>query len=467
MVRRGYVCVVLKYLIINMKRNISILLSLAIFILVVGGVIVALVDDSSQRRVLSEQRMLRADSVIMNAIAEGDFAGAVLCVVAKAEDGESMGEKLYMKAYGNRQVTSGRDAESGVFKPDTIEMTTDAIFDLASMSKCVGTTLAFMRVVEDGLVRLSDNVGRYIPDFDPWESKPANKGEKVEKQHITIKDLLTHTSGLPSYIDVNRFVERMQQHGRTEGLALRDSLISYLADSERVRRLSRPGEELRYSCLNMILVQAIIERVTGQRLDHYARQEVFEPMGLRSTWYNCIDDKDRPFSVDAPIVPTEVQPSGKVLLGEVHDPLARVANRGVSGNAGLFSSAEDLATVASVLMNGGVLSRASDGVMDKLGERERKRIFSQQTVDCFFRIPAGYEAHGRALGWDFDGGNGDLLTPQRVASHTGYTGTSISIDLELGLSIILLTNRVHPKDNGSVARTRNVVSNIVASAFEK
>ena len=467
MVRRVDMCLAFKLLIINMKKNISILLSLAIFILVVGGVVAALIEDNAPRRVLSEQRMLRADSVITNAIAQGDFAGAVLCVVSKAEDGESMGDLLYLKAYGNRQVTSGRDAVSGEFKPDTIAMTTDAIFDLASMSKCVGTTLAFMRVVEDGLVRLSDNVNRYIPDFDPWESKPTKKGEKVEKQYITIKDLLTHTSGLPSYIDVNRFVERMQQNGSTDGLVLRDSLISYLADSERVRRISRPGEELRYSCLNMILVQAIIERVTGQRLDHYARQEVFEPMGLSSTWYNCIDDPKRPFSADAPIVPTEVQPSGKVLLGEVHDPLARVANRGVSGNAGLFSSAEDLATVASVLMNGGVLRTPSEGAFGKLGGTERRRIFSKQAVDCFFRIPAGYEAHGRALGWDFEGGNGDLLTPKRVASHTGYTGTSIAIDLELGLSIILLTNRVHPKDDGSVARTRNVVSNIVASALEQ
>ncbi len=461
-------CVVFNLLIFKMKRNILILTTLAIMILVAGGVFAALSseDGGSSHRRLNPERMMRADSVINNAIRQGDFAGAVLCVVSKADDGESMGKVLHLKAYGNRQVVSGRNAESGEWLQDTITMTTDAIFDLASMSKCVGTTLAFMRVVEDGLVRLTDNVNRYIPDFDAWESKPEKRGEKPERQHITIKDLLTHTSGLPAYIWVDGFVEQMQRHGRTEGLALRDSLITYLADSERVQRLSRPGEELRYSCLNMILVQAIIERVTGQRLDHYAQQEVFGPMGLKSTWYNCIDDAALPYPADAPIVPTEVQPSGKVLCGEVHDPLARVANRGVSGNAGLFSSAEDLATVASVLMNGGVIRVPKEGVQGSLGATELKRIFSRQAVDCFFRIPEGYEAHGRALGWDFDGTNGDLLTPQRVAAHTGYTGTSIAIDLDLGLSIILLTNRVHPQDKGGVARTRNVVSNIVAAALE-
>lgn len=449
-----------------MKGHIYILLTIALAILILGGVLSLGFEHSKPTKQLNTERMLRADSVINNAIREGNFPGAVLCVVSKAEDGESMGDILYLKAYGNRQITSGRDTESGQMKADSIPMTTDAIFDLASMSKCMGTTLSFMRVVEDGYVRLTDNVNRYIPDFDPWESKPEKRGEKVEVRHITIKDLLTHTSGLPAYIGVESFIEQMQRHGKTEGLALRDSLISFIADSKRVKRLSAPSEEYRYSCLNMILVQAIIERVTGRRLDHYAHEEVFSKMGLRNTWYNCIDEPQKPFMADAPIVPTELQSSGKVLRGEVHDPLARVANRGISGNAGLFSTAEDLAVMASVLMNGGKISMPDDGFIATLGSKEPVRIFSQQSVDCFFRIPEGYEEHGRALGWDFDGTNGDLLSPNRVASHTGYTGTSIAIDLDLGVTIILLTNRVHPKDRGGVARTRNVVSNIVAAALE-
>ena len=449
-----------------MKQNIYILLSIALLILIAGGVVALGLGESNHGRILNPERMLRADSVISHAIAQGDFPGAVLCVVAKAEDGESMGDLLYLKSYGYRQLTSGRDAVSGEFKADTIPMTTDAVFDLASMSKCVGTTLSFMRVLEDGYVRLTDNVNRYIPDFDPWESKPEKRGEKPEIRHITIKDLLTHTSGLPAYIGVDNFVDQMQRHGKTEGMALRDSLISFIADSERVKRLSAPSKEYRYSCLNMIVVQAILERVTGQRLDHYAQQEVFSKLGLKNTWYNCIDDTNRPYGEDTPIVPTELQASGKVLRGEVHDPLARVANRGVSGNAGLFSSASDLAVIASVLMNGGVIRLPKDGWSGKVGGGELRRIFSKQTIDCFFTIPEGYEAHGRALGWDFDGTNGDLLSPNCVASHTGYTGTSIAIDLDLGVSIILLTNRVHPKDTGGVARTRNVVSNIVAAALE-
>lgn len=449
-----------------MKGYIYSLLGIALVILILGGVFTLGLEGCTSTRELRAEKMLRADSVINHAIEQGDFPGAVLCVVSKAEDGESMGDILYLKAYGNRQITSGRDIESGQMRADTIPMTTDAIFDLASMSKCMGTTLAFMRVLEDGYVQLTDNVNRYIPDFDPWESKPEKRGEKIEKRHITIKDLLTHTSGLPAYIGVESFIEQMQHHGKTEGLALRDSLISYIADSDRVKRLSAPSEEYRYSCLNMILVQAIIERVTGERLDQYAQKEVFSKMGLRNTWYNCIDEVQKPFSNDAPIAPTELQSSGEVLRGEVHDPLARVANRGVSGNAGLFSTAEDLAVMASVLMNGGKISMPEEEFYGKLGKKEHKRIFSEQTVDCFFRIPEGYEKYGRALGWDFDGTNGDLLSPNRVASHTGYTGTSIAIDLDLGVTIILLTNRVHPKDKGGVARTRNIISNIVAAALE-
>ena len=146
---------------------------------------------------LRGQVMERADSAITQAIDQGEFPGAVLCVVRRALNGESMGRILYLKAYGNRQVTSGRDA-SGEWMADTLPMTTDAVFDLASLSKSVGTTLAFMRLVENGQVRLTDNVAHYIPDFKPWESTPAKRGERIEREHITIKHLLTHTSGLPA-----------------------------------------------------------------------------------------------------------------------------------------------------------------------------------------------------------------------------------------------------------------------------
>ena len=259
------------------------------------------------------ERMVLADSVINQSIADDDFPGAVLCVVKRADDGESMGEILYLKAYGSRQVCTARDTASGKFVSDTIPMTTDAIFDLASVSKCVGTTLSFMRVVEDGLVRLTDNVSRYIPGFKPWESTPEKKGDRVVRSNITITNLLNHTSGLPSYVGVPGFLARFEQYGDPLEMNLRDSLTAYLTDG--LPRLNRPGEVMRYSCLNFITLQTVIERTTGQRLDHFAKKEVFDKLRLKNTWYNCIADAERPYAADAKIVPTEVQPDGKVLCG--------------------------------------------------------------------------------------------------------------------------------------------------------
>lgn len=427
----------------------------------------------SNDRGLNMERMVSADSAIYQAIADGEFPGAVLCVVRRAADGEQMGCIEYLKAYGNRSVLS----QDG--KADTLPMTEDAVFDLASLSKCVGTTLAFMRLVEDGKVRLTDRVDRYIENFKPWDSlaqptrKIFNKRQKSDKQrvlkreHITIQHLLTHTSGLPAYVSAAEVIGYYKEYSPENG-ALRDSLITYIATE--VDRKRRPGTKVRYSCLNFITLQAIIETVTGSRLDKFAEQEVFEPLGLKNTWYNDIDATERPFSEETPIVPTELQRDGKVLFGEVHDPTARIINRGVSGNAGVFSTAEDLAVVASMLMNGGILRFKRDGWQGKLGMTEVRRFYSEQTVNRFFQIPDFASEYTRALGWDaaYDRGGcyGDLMTPNSVASHTGYTGTSMAIDYKRGVAVILLTNRVHPKDKGSLSRTRAVVANIAMSALE-
>lgn len=411
---------------------------------------------------LREQIMERADSAIFEAIDQGEFPGAVLCVVRRALDGESMGRILYMKAYGNRRVTSGRDA-SGEWIADTLPMTTDAVFDMASLTKCVGTTLAFMRLVENGQVRLTDNVSRYIPEFKPWESKPVKRNEPVEQEHITIKHLLTHTSGLPASVNVPSFIELYSEKGDIEQMNLRDSLVRYIA-TEATRR-ARPDEKMTYSCLNFVTLQAIIENVTGQRLDHFLQSEIYGPMQLSNTWYNALDEEP-PFTADTPIVPTEVQSDGTMLYGQVHDPTARILNRGVSGNAGLFSTASDLAALASMLMNGGVIRIDKDGLQGRVGADERVRILSEAAVEAIMTIPSEYNEFGRTLGWD-SGFFGDLAAREHSINHTGYTGTSISIDNERGIAVILLTSRVHPTDDGSLARTRAIVSNIVLSALDK
>ena len=410
---------------------------------------------------LRAEQMLYADSVIDNAIAQGEFPGAVLCVVRRAMDGESMGEILYLKAYGNRQTTSGRNARAELVA-DTLPMTTDAIFDLASLSKSVGTTLAFMQLVERGQVRLSDRVSYYLPSFKAWESKPKKRREPVQREHITIEQLLTHTSGLPAAINVDKFMKHYAEKGDLSKQNLRDSLVGYI--STELSRLYRPEEKMLYSCINFITLQAIIESVTGQRLDHYLAREVFAPMQLKNTWYNHIDEP-APFAADAPIAPTEVQADGKVLYGEVHDPTARIINRGVSGNAGLFSTAEDLAVIASMLMNDGVIRINKEGWQGRVGASERVRILSEASVQKIMSAPARLAEHGRTLGWAV-GFQGELNQNEQIINHTGYTGTSMAIDKERGVAVILLTNRVHPTDDGSLARTRATISNIVLGALD-
>lgn len=446
-----------------MKRLFSILLLLAAAITVAATLYIYNSASRVEQVIpaIDLGRMECADSVICRAIAHREFPGAVLCVVKRADDARSMGDVLYLKAYGDMQLYSSRDTLSGEYRSDVIPMPEDAIFDLASLTKSVGTTLAFMHALEEGRVTLNGKVKEYIPDFKAWDSiAPVEdvKGRRkrvepkvVERRDITIMQLLTHTSGMPAGVYVPRFMERFagQELSRE---ALVDSLESYLACEER--RLFRPGSDMLYSCLNFILLQRILERTTGESLDSYTTRHIFAPLGLKDTRWNPTGEQWQPQQRER-VVPTEILADGTLLRGDVHDPLARIVMGGVSGNAGLFSSAHDLAILVSMIMNGG-----------EIGD---KRILSEASVDAMMRIPERYSAQGRALGWDgqseVGGSVGDLMTPHSVIYHTGYTGTSIAIDMERGVAVILLTNRVHPDDGGAVGRTRSVLANIVMSSI--
>ena len=446
-----------------MKRLFSILLFLAAAITVAATLYIYNSASRVEQVIpaIDLGRMECADSVICRAIAHREFPGAVLCVVKRADDARSVGDVLYLKAYGDMQLYSSRDTLSGEYRSDAIPMPEDAIFDLASLTKSVGTTLAFMHALEEGRVTLNGKVKEYIPDFKAWDSiAPVEdvKGRRkrvepkvVERRDITIMQLLTHTSGMPAGVYVPRFMERFagQELSRE---ALVDSLESYLACEER--RLFRPGSDMLYSCLNFILLQRILERTTGESLDSYTTRHIFAPLGLKDTRWNPTGEQWQPQQRER-VVPTEILADGTLLRGDVHDPLARIVMGGVSGNAGLFSSAHDLAILVSMIMNGG-----------EIGD---KRILSEASIATMMRIPERYSAQGRALGWDgkseVGGSVGDLMTPHSVIYHTGYTGTSIAIDMERGVAVILLTNRVHPDDGGAVGRTRSVLANIVMSSI--
>ena len=392
-------------------------------------------QDSPERHGMNPEKLAQVDRVINDAITAKEIPGAVLSVVRG-------NDIVYLKAYGDKSVV-----------PAVEPMTTETLFDLASVSKCVGTTLSFMQLIEKGYVRLTDKVDRYIPDFKPWTDPES--GETVD---ITIRDLLTHTSGLTPYINADTFVK---EYGGNNP----EKMEWYIAT--KVKRNFHPGTDFMYSCLNFVTLQRILERVTGEKLYEYAQKHVFDVLGLKHTCYFPLI-YDPAVSNSAELArlcaPTEVQADGKTLTAQVHDPMARRIMGGNSGNAGVFSNAEDLSVICAALMNGGCL-------VDKKGSAlESTRILSPATVRLMTRIPSqNAPSVGRALGWDkkspHSGLRGDLFNPETTIMHTGYTGTSIVIDMGSKTAVILLTHRVHPEDKGGVGRLRALVANIVAGSI--
>lgn len=236
------------------------------------------------------------------------------------------------------------------------------------------------------------------------------------------------------------------------------------------KRRFKPQTDCSYSCLNFITLQNIIEKVSGRTLREFARENLFDVLGMDYTDYlptirdkkgNWINTSDAHWAnlVEGDwhdvIAPTEKQENGQVLLGQVHDPLARVMNGGVSGNAGLFSRADDIAILCAALQNG--------------GEWNGRRILSPQGVKAMTTVPRGEVAKfGRTLGWDNSSGyasNQGALFGWNTYGHTGYTGTSVIIDPDNQTSVILLINAVHPKDEKGVVRLRSLVANTVAASI--
>ena len=391
--------------------------------------------DSPERHGMNPEKLAQVDRVIEEAISAKEIPGAVLSVVRG-------NDIVYLKAYGNKSVV-----------PAVEPMTTETLFDLASVSKCVGTTLAFMQLIENGYVRLTDNVDRYIPDFKPWTDPES--GETVD---ITVRDLLSHSSGLTPYINADTFVK---EYGGNNP----EKMEWYIAT--KVKRNFRPGTDFMYSCLNFVTLQRILERVTGEKLYEYAQKHVFDVLGLRHTCYFPLiytPAASNSAELAGLCAPTEVQADGKPLIAQVHDPMARRIMGGNSGNAGVFSNAEDLSVVCAAVMNGGVLVDKKDRPL------ESTRILSPLTIRLMTTIPPQNDPSvGRALGWDkkssHSGLRGDLFNPETTIMHTGYTGTSIVIDMESKTAVILLTHRVHPQDKGGVGRLRALVANIVAGSI--
>lgn len=393
---------------------------LSLFALLLTSIVIAqpLPRTTPLQAGMDPKKLANADAIINNSIKTGEVPGAVLAVVRD-------GKMVYLKAYGNKSVL-----------PEVKKMDVNTVFDMASVSKSIGTTLSFMQLIEQEKVRLTDNVANYIPGFKGYIDPET--GKEIE---IRVVDLLTHSSGLPPYAPADELVKRY-------GSPNPAGLMEYISTCKRD---FKPTTKFQYSCLNFITLQNILQNVTGVTLAEYAKKNVFDVLGLKHTMYN---PTGKTLEMCAP---TEKQKDGSVLCGKVHDPLARLMNDGNSGNAGVFSNAEDLAIIAAALMNG--------------GSYNGKRILGKLTVDTMTRVPEQVKSLGRSLGWDnyspYASNNGNLFHPEKTFGHTGYTGTSLIIDPTAKISVILLTNRVHPEDKGSVVRLRALVANAVAGAVIK
>ena len=363
---------------------------------------------------ISAQKLKQVDNVIQREIDRKTIPGAVLLVARR-------GKVVYLKAYGHAEVV-----------PKKIPMQSDMMFDMASITKPIATATSVMKLVEMGKIRLLDKVRRYIPNFSRYLDLDDEYAADARLYH-----LLTHTSGLTPYTNP-KIVARI--YGTPTPT---DSLVKYIA---QLPKISPPGKAFHYSCLGFITLADIVQKVSGMNVADFSHKYIFAPLGMTHTMFNP------PKKMLNKVVPTEVI-NGKPLHGVVHDPLARLQG-GISGNAGLFSSAHDLFIFSQMLLN--------------KGEYKGIRILSPLTVKKMTHIYPKTEFSGRGLGWDlasdYASNKGDLFS-SAAFGHTGYTGTSVVIDPVTQTIVILLTNRVHPKDKGSVVQLRSMVSNVVAASI--
>jgi uncharacterized protein YbbC (DUF1343 family)/CubicO group peptidase (beta-lactamase class C family) len=319
------------------------------------------------------------DAIMNAAIARGTIPGGVVLI------GHN-GAVVYRKAYGMRSLEPVKEA-----------MTVDTIFDLASLTKCIATATSVMKLVQEGKVRLNEPVAAYLPEF-------AKNG----KSDITVRELLTHFSGLTEDLDL-----------KTEWKG-RDAAYQMVMEQKPV---IPPGSRFLYSDINFVTLGFLVEKVSGMSLDEYAAKNIFVPLEMKDTRFLP------PASWIPRIAPTEYDESHHMLRGVVHDPTARRMG-GVAGHAGLFSTADDLSIFAQEMLSG-------------------FHILTPLTVEKMTtpqQPPTSTTLRG--LGWDIDSpyssARGEIF-PVGSFGHTGYTGTSIWIDPITDSYVILLTNAVHPR----------------------
>lgn len=346
------------------------------------------------------------DRIIGAAIERRAFPGAVVAVGRH-------GRLVHLEPYGRLS-----------YEPDAAPVTAETIYDLASLTKVVATTTMAMILMDEERLDLDRPVREFLPGF-----------RGGGKQQVTVRHLLTHSSGIDWWAPLYEELEGQEQ---------------YVERIQSMELVYQPGTQSLYSDLGVILLGELLERVAGESLDRFAARRLFAPLGMDDTLFRPGEElRER-------IAPTERDPwRDRLLRGEVHDENA-YALGGVAPHAGLFGTAEDLARFAEMILNGGVF--------------EHHRIVAREVVELFTGR-AGVPESTRALGWDTKSGEGSSageLFSARSFGHTGFTGTSLWIDPERDLFLILLTNRVHPsRDNDLIRQVRPAVADAVIRALEE
>ncbi len=346
---------------------------------------------------LFSQNFKVLDDAINKAIADSVFPGAVVCVGQESNF-------IYNKAYGHYTYDSSSP-----------KVNVNTMYDMASVTKAFATNLCMMKLVDEGKISLDEKVSHYLPDF-------AQNG----KENVKVIDLLIHESGLQPYYS--------PQEGQT-----REDLINAIMS---LPLSYETNTNTKYSCLNFVTAMLVIESVIDKPMYQYYRDTFTSPMGLNSTMFIPGKEyKDR-------IIPTTPD-----VQGIVHDPLAR-GLEGRSGNAGLFSTGEDLSKLCQMLIN--------------KGEFNGKRYFSKEIVEKFSKCFS--DRSTRAIGFDTRSVNGKSSSGKYFSNgtygHLGFTGTSIWIDPVRKLYTILLTNRVYPDESSSISKTRPAVYDAVIISLE-
>ncbi|QDT99821.1 exo-beta-N-acetylmuramidase NamZ domain-containing protein [Gimesia aquarii] len=352
---------------------------------------------------MDARRLAMIDFVVQRGLDRKSMPGAVVLVGYQ-------GKVVFLKAYGDRQL-----------KPERVPMTTDTVFDMASLTKPIPTATSVMQLVEQGKIKLTDPVSKYIPEF-------AVNG----KQDITVYQLLTHQGGLIPDNSIKDY---------------RDGAKKAMERIYALKLYYKPGTRFVYTDVGFILLADIIKRVTGQSVHEYSSKNVFQPLGMNETGY-------LPGPKLKKRAATTQQREDRWMQGEVHDPRAYRLG-GVAGHAGLFSTAEDLAVYAQAMLNQGSYAGA--------------QILKPEIVKMMTR---GYPVDDvkRGLGWDvlsrYSSNRGDFLSKQAFG-HGGFTGTSLWIDPAQDLFVIFLSNRVHPDGKGSVNSLAGRIGTIAAAAIDQ